>query len=106
MHSIHSKHSTHSALEFRLSSSGVTQDWLKTLTDENGDRIIQEEEPGTDALQQQTFDGVVAGDEYGRSVSSAGDVNGDGFDDVIIGAPKNNAGGISSGRAYIFSEVR
>ncbi|MFZ1459926.1 MAG: FG-GAP-like repeat-containing protein, partial [Ignavibacteria bacterium] len=53
-------------------------------------------------LQQQTFDGVVAGDEYGRSVSSAGDVNGDGFDDVIIGAPKNNAGGISSGRAYIF----
>jgi len=61
-----------------------------------------EEELETDALQQQTFDGVVAGDEYGRSVSSAGDVNGDGFDDVIIGAPKNNAGGISSGRAYIF----
>jgi len=82
--------------------SGVTQDWLNSLRDEKGNKIVKEEEPETDALQQQTFDGVVAGDEYGRSVSSAGDVNGDGFDDVIICAPKNNAGGISSGRAYIF----
>ncbi|MBK8552533.1 MAG: FG-GAP repeat protein, partial [Ignavibacteria bacterium] len=82
--------------------SGVTKDWLNSLTDETGNRIIQEDEPETDALQQKTFDGVATGDEYGRSVSSAGDVNGDGFDDVIIGAPKNNAGGISSGRAYIF----
>ena len=81
---------------------GVTQDWLNRLTDERGNRILPEEEPVTDALQQKTFDGVVAGDEYGRSVSSAGDVNGDGFDDVIIGAPKNNAGGINSGRAYIY----
>ncbi len=81
---------------------GVSEDWLNSLTDETGNRIIQEEDPEGDALQQNTFDGVVAGDEYGRSVSSAGDVNGDGFDDVIIGAPKNNAGGILSGRAYIF----
>ena len=32
------------------------------------------------------LDGVAAGDQLGISVSSAGDVNGDGFDDVIIGA--------------------
>ena len=32
------------------------------------------------------FDGAAAGDGSGRSVSGAGDVNGDGFDDVIGGS--------------------
>jgi len=83
--------------------AGVTHDWLKTLTDEKGNRIIPEEEPETDALQQNKFDGVAIGVNYAKSVSSAGDVNGDGFDDVIIGDPNgNNGGGTNSGRAYIY----
>ena len=82
---------------------GVTQDWLNTLTDERGNRIIPEEGPETDALQQNTFDGSAIGVNYAKSVSSAGDVNGDGFDDVIIGDPNgNNGGGTNSGRAYIY----
>ena len=36
------------------------------------------------------LDGVTAGDRSGFSVSGAGDVNKDGFDDVIVGAPRAN----------------
>jgi hypothetical protein len=41
---------------------------------------------------------------FGWSVSGAGDVDGDGSDDVLVGAPgEDGAGQVSSGRAYIFS---
>lgn len=32
------------------------------------------------------LDGITRADSFGGSVSNAGDVNGDGFDDVIVGA--------------------
>ena len=37
----------------------------------------------------------------GFSVSSAGDVNGDGFDDLIVGAPCGDDGGTDAGEAYV-----
>ena len=40
-------------------------------------------------------------DQAGRSVSSAGDVNGDGFDDLIVGAPYGDDGGNRAGEAYV-----
>jgi len=40
-------------------------------------------------------------DQAGSSVSNAGDVNGDGIDDVIIGARLGDDGGTSAGEAYI-----
>jgi FG-GAP-like repeat/FG-GAP repeat/Tetratricopeptide repeat len=42
-------------------------------------------------------------DTFGRHASSAGDPDGDGHADVIIGAPTNAAGGKDAGRAYVFS---
>jgi hypothetical protein len=36
---------------------------------------------------------------FGISVSTAGNVNGDGYSDVIVGAPGYNS---STGRAYIY----
>ena len=40
-------------------------------------------------------------DNAGYSVSGAGDVNGDGFNDIIISAPFNDSGAPGSGRAYV-----
>jgi len=47
------------------------------------------------------IDGVATGDYAGFSVSGAGDVNGDGFSDVIIGAEEADPNGHSSGAAYV-----
>ncbi len=47
------------------------------------------------------INGEVAGDRSGSSVSSAGDVNGDGLDDLIVGAYGANPNGINSGKSYI-----
>jgi len=42
-------------------------------------------------------------DTFGRHVTSAGDVDGDGYADVLIGAPTNATGGKDAGRAYVYS---
>jgi len=47
------------------------------------------------------IDGEAANDNSGRSVASAGDVNADGVDDLLIGAHGANPGGSKSGRSYV-----
>ncbi len=51
--------------------------------------------------------GVAQGDQAGAAVGIAGDINADGFDDVIIGAPGSDANGDYSGAAYVvFGKAR
>ena len=49
-----------------------------------------------------TMDGNQAGAEFGNSVATAGDVNGDGYSDVIIGAWLYTNHQIEEGRAYVY----
>ena len=58
---------------------------LRTLSDADGFKII----------------GAAAGDAAGAGVSAAGDINGDGFADLIVGALANDAGGTDAGAAYV-----
>jgi FG-GAP repeat/Putative metal-binding motif len=41
-------------------------------------------------------------DNFGLSVSSAGDIDGDGYDDLVVGAPAQNEAGTNSGSAYVY----
>jgi hypothetical protein len=62
--------------------------------------------PGADRLPDVTLSGASAGDDFGYSAHGAGDVNGDGFDDVIVGAIFNDAAASDAGRAYLYDFKR
>ncbi|MBK6505303.1 MAG: FG-GAP repeat protein [Ignavibacteria bacterium] len=58
--------------------------------------------PSMDNIADVTMSGTTFYDSFGFSVSSAGDVNGDGYSDVIIGAYGEFVFNSYTGRAYIF----
>lgn len=58
--------------------------------------------PAMDAVADLTLSAAAAGDNYGNSVAGAGDLNRDGFADLIVGAPFNDTFGPDAGRVYIY----
>ncbi|PWR25783.1 hypothetical protein DKG74_02165 [Zavarzinia aquatilis] len=68
-------------------------------TDVGGRQVI--DLTNLSAAQGFIIQGDSAGDLLGRSASSAGDVNGDGFQDILVGAPYGSDGGSQAGEAYV-----
>ena len=58
---------------------------------------------GSDGTTLHTFYGSAAGDLFGISVDGTGDIDGDGFDDLIVGAFLADSNGTDSGQAVVFS---
>ncbi|MDP6761963.1 MAG: hypothetical protein QF860_03745 [Planctomycetota bacterium] len=52
-----------------------------------------------------TLRGADAGDGFGTSVACAGDLDGDGINELIVGAPGADASGANAGAAGVFSGV-
>lgn len=70
-------------------------------TDEGIVRLYYGSASGINPLSV-TLDANVAGALFGLSVSSAGDVNGDGYSDVAVGSPQFGSGQYQEGAVYIF----
>jgi len=59
---------------------------------------------GADGAILHRFDGESPADWFGQSVGAAGDLDGDGIHDLVVGAHSANPGGITrAGSAYLFS---
>ena len=74
---------------------------IRTDFDDDGDGVVDRSERALSSLNGTNgfiLNGIDAGDGSGFSVSSAGDVNGDGYDDLIIGA---NSADSQAGETYI-----
>lgn len=56
-----------------------------------------------DGSRLRSFSGENTADNFGIAVSAAGDADGDGYGDVVVGADHSDASGTDSGRVYLFS---
>jgi len=77
----------------------VTRTIEFTVTDVEEAPVIDLSSLGTD--EGFVIQGENDSDQFGESVALLGDVNGDGIDDIIVGAGGADHGGDYSGRAYV-----
>jgi len=57
---------------------------------------------GLETTAARTYDGDQVGARFGNSVASAGDPNGDGYSDILIGAPEYDYGQVDEGFVWLY----
>ena len=71
----------------------------------SGGRVLLFRGPVTGAITNTDADAALhaeqSGDQAGYGLGSAGDVDGDGYADLVVGAPEHDRGGTSAGAAYL-----
>ncbi|MFO7608051.1 MAG: Ig-like domain-containing protein [Candidatus Krumholzibacteriia bacterium] len=58
--------------------------------------------PALDAVPDLVLQGEASSDQFGTAVAGCGDVNGDGWDDLVVGAPRHDGAALNAGRAYVY----
>lgn len=58
--------------------------------------------PGLDATPDVILESPSTTSQFGYAIAAAGDFNGDGIDDLIVGAPFGDLNGLDAGEAYLF----
>ena len=76
-------------------------DWSNTARGPMTGRVYVDS--GRDGRRLLTLTGETAGEGFGTSPSVAGDVDGDGHADLIVGAWQYSGAAIGGGRAYLYS---
>jgi len=66
-----------------------------------GEALVYFGGPTLDATPDLAVQGAALNDNLGASVALAGDLDGDGYADLVVGAPRADGRGIDSGRAYV-----
>jgi hypothetical protein len=76
-------------------------DWANTAKGISTGRIYVHS--GADGKRLLTLTGEAAGDGFGIGPADVGDVNRDGYDDLLIGAWQHASAATSAGRVYLYS---
>ena len=81
---------------------GAPYDDNPAVTDPGHTLIFHGSETGVESAPAWDVFGDQAKSQFGYYVATVGDVNGDGYSDVIVGAPLYDHGQTNEGRAYVY----
>jgi hypothetical protein len=88
------------ALPARFETPG--EDRIALVVDDRGARYPVAIDPLLTATADTQLESDQASSFFGGAVAGAGDVNGDGYADVIVGAEEYDAGSLNEGAAFVF----